>query len=86
MVSTASSLEACPDHRPLVLAEESLDPFEGRRIHVPGVTGKVGHMFHAEVGRSMEAVVHARLETQGDIQTIPVGFHLLRIPEQVRQG
>ena len=52
------------DHRPLVLAEQSLDALERDRIDVPGVAGDVGDPLDRAVMRRMEAVVHARGEPQ----------------------
>ncbi len=83
--AVAGGVKPCSNHGAFVLAEEFLDPLERNGINVPGVPGDVGHLFHAAVVGSVEMMVHAGREPQGNVAAIAVEIYEIRIAKQILQ-
>ena len=78
--------QAGADHRTLVLAEQSLDAFQGRRIDVPDVPREVRNQADLAVMRCVKAMIHARCQAKGDVAPAAKHRRVPGIAEQIFEG
>ena len=78
-------VEARLDDDPLVPTVEPLDFAQCNRIDIPCVARNIGDAADATVRWRVEAVIHARRQTQRDISSITVSFDQTAIAQQVFQ-
>ena len=70
---------ARPNESPLVLAKQLLDPSQGDRIHIPGISREIPNVLDGAVSGSVKPVVHAGGQAQGrEIAVLPVLHVLIR--------
>jgi acyl-CoA synthetase (AMP-forming)/AMP-acid ligase II len=81
----ARRLQLAMDQRPLILAEQFLDPLQRDRVHVPGVAGNVGDAVDDQVVRRVEAVIVGRGQADGRKTAVAEGAAVRFVAEQVPQ-
>src|SRR6202000_1397190 len=64
----------------------ALDPLECDGVHIPSIAGNVVDLLDAQIGRRMEAVIHAGGQAQGDVLAALIAAGKLSVAKQLRQG
>ncbi len=67
------SVEAGSNESPLILAKQFLDPSQGNRVHIPGISREIPDVLDSAVKGSMKPMVHAGGQAQSrKIAVLPV--------------
>jgi len=72
------ALKRGTNQRTLITTKQTLYPAQRNRVDIPGVTREIANLVNQAIIGRMEAVVHARGQSQGDkAAVLPIGDRLL---------